>query len=801
MREWNLQIGDPLSLTLSSDIRLGTTDYFNDHNWVLSIGSGEPKAIAIESTFGLRAKSFRVLPLFRIKGIARSDPVEFQQAVTIHRVYPNYIMLDYAPFDGLYVRSEYWIPKPHVLAIRLKIRNIGNISQGIRVDWIGQLAPNQGQRMTAIEIESATVLCGETDGLFPILFNTGSPKEGSGSYPSIMSSIELEPDEERQFTCIVAVKTNREESFSLAREIATMRWEAEIARLEMINANIVDIYTGREDWDAALMLSQVHAVSFLQSPTNFLPNTSFVYSRRPDQGFSMTGDGLDYNYYWNGQAPLETYFLCDVLLPITPEFCEGFLHNFLSVQTENGEIDWKPGLGGQRSRRLATPIICSLAWKIFNQTEKISFLKEIYPKLIRFFFAWFSEKYDRDGDGIPEWDSPHQLGAEDHPLYSEFDPWSQGVKINTSESPALCSLLYGECQALIKIAKLIDYQTDIPKIEEISERLKAAIANSWDESTSCYYDRDRDTHHIAPIEWVGGLVGSGGIFINQQFEKSFRLLIQLNIHYSSQSNPVIFIHGTSSSGQHRVERITNDDFRWTAGEGTYTGELVYSGLERIEVNGIEEYDEILIYRAGYQYSNITLLTPLWAKVVEDERAKQILEVTVKDDERFWRLFGIPFCSNPPDHPDAMVCRSVDMIWNMLIAEGLVNYKYIETAADLFERNMNAIVMSLRNEQAFHRYYNADHGKGIGIHGILSGIVPIGLFLKILGVQLLSSRKVFIEGRNPFPKSVTIKYKGLTILRKKDSATIIFPDGQSCEITDTEKHVITLETISEFNDQL
>jgi hypothetical protein len=795
MRNWNLKVGDPLSLNLSSDSRITPTNYLNDHNWVLSIGSGEPKAISIETTFGLRAKSFRLFPLFRVNGITRSDPSEFPQTVTIHHVYPNYIELDYIPFDGLLVRSEYWIPKPHVMAIRLKILNIGIISQSVRTDWIGQLAPNHGQRMSIVQVEATTVLCGETDGLFPVLFVTGSPKEGSGSFPSIMSSLEMAPDEERIITCIVAVKTNREESFYLAREVATMRWEAEIARLEMINANIVDIYTGNEDWDAALMFSQIHAISLLQSSTEYLPNTSFVYSRRPDQGFSITGDGFDYNYYWNGQAPLETYFLCDVLLPIAPELCEGLLQNFLFVQEENGEIDWKPGLGGQRSRRLATPIISSLAWKIFEQTENLSFLKEAYPKLFRFFLAWFSEKYDRDNDGIPEWDSPHQLGAEDHPLYSELEPWSQGVQIFTSESPALISLLYAECQALINIAKLIDSHADIPKIEVISERLKVAIDESWDEATSCYYDRDRDTHQISPMEWVGGLVGSGGISINQEYEKPFRLLIHLNIHFSSQSNSVIFVHGTSSSGKHRVERITYDDFRWNAGKGTYTGKLIYSGLERIEVNGIEEYDEISIYRAGYQYSNITLLAPLWANVIDDEHARQLVDMIIKGDESFWYSFGIPFCPNPPDHPDAMVCRSVDMIWNMLIAEGLVKYKYRETAADLFERNINAIVMSLRDEKAFHRYYNADHGKGVGIHGILSGITPIGLFLKILGVQLLSSNKVIVEGHNPFPKSVSIKYKGLTILRKKDRTTIIFPDGRSCEITDTEKHTITLEAIS------
>ncbi len=53
MREWNLHAGDPLALTLVSDARLGPTDYFDDQIWELKIGSGDPPALSLDTTYGL----------------------------------------------------------------------------------------------------------------------------------------------------------------------------------------------------------------------------------------------------------------------------------------------------------------------------------------------------------------------------------------------------------------------------------------------------------------------------------------------------------------------------------------------------------------------------------------------------------------------------------------------------------------------------------------------------------------------------------------------------------------------------
>lgn len=67
MREWSLKSGDPLSLVLASDARLGSPDYCDDQIWELKLGDGDPPAIAVETTYGLHARMMRMFPGLRGK--------------------------------------------------------------------------------------------------------------------------------------------------------------------------------------------------------------------------------------------------------------------------------------------------------------------------------------------------------------------------------------------------------------------------------------------------------------------------------------------------------------------------------------------------------------------------------------------------------------------------------------------------------------------------------------------------------------------------------------------------------------
>jgi hypothetical protein len=143
MRVWNLQSGDPLSLTLAADARLSPTDYCDDQIWELQLGGGDPPAVALYTTFGLRARSLRIFPLFTEDDITLSDPTSFAVIPSIKQFFPNYLNLDFSPFQGIDVKIEYWVPLSKAFAGRISITNNGRFPRNIQLDLVAQLTPQQ----------------------------------------------------------------------------------------------------------------------------------------------------------------------------------------------------------------------------------------------------------------------------------------------------------------------------------------------------------------------------------------------------------------------------------------------------------------------------------------------------------------------------------------------------------------------------------------------------------------------------------------------------------------------------------
>ncbi len=637
-----------------------------------------------------------------------------------------------------------------------------------------------------------TVLSGRTGGIIPVIFLTGGPRPGSGAYPSLALRMELTAGDSRQVTWVHAALEDEEKSFALARGIATQNWEAEKARLQLVNSRQVEIFTGDPAWDAAIMLSQRQAINLLVGPTEHLPYPSLVLARQPDQGFSLRGDGSDYNHLWNGQSPLETLYLAGLLLPSAPELASGLARNFFQAQDDNGEIDWKPGLAGQRSKLLAAPMLATLVWRVYEITTDVSLLEAACDPLLRFVRAWFTSEHDRDRDGIPEWDHPMQAGSEDHPLYSRWHTWSQGVEIITAESPTLSAMMHRECRSLVNILRALNRPEAIPELEAATELLSQAVEAVWDDEAPGFFDRDRDTHYSTHGEQLLDTRGAGLRQLQRNFDHPVRLLINIHTDETVRRRPTLFIHGLSASGHPRIERITDEQFRWTPGLGRMTGRYVYAQIERVEIHGLESEDQLCIESVGYNIQEISNLLPLWAGIPTPEQAKRLVEETITQPGVYWRSFGLPTCPESMEDPTSEVCIGVNLIWNSLVGEGLLQYGFRSQAAELVTRLLSVVVQSLKLERSFHRYYHADTGKGIGERNALSGLFPVNLFLDTLGVRIVSPTRVALNGFNPFPRPVTVKYRGLTVLCQKEKTTVIFPDGQTLVVDDPTPRVISLE---------
>ncbi len=792
MRTWNLTSNDPGAFTIAADARFGPTDYTNDHIWELVLRGGEPPALGVQTTFGLRARQMKLFPRFTEGDSAISDPDQFDQVPTVHQYFPNYLAINCRPYTGIDVTLEYWVPDSHTIAGRVHFKNTRLSARLLYFEWVAMLsAAEGGEKMISKEIEAATILTGYTGDLSPMLFMTGGPEHSSGPFPALGLEIELPTGSERSFTWVMVSENRELESFNKAREMAVLSWDKALAQVEIINDGLIEIETGDESWNTAFALTQNFAFGSLIGPTENLPHLSFATSRQPNHGFSPLGDGSDYSHLWNGQTPLEAVYLSKLLLPSSPEIAKGLLLNFLSVQKYGGFIDWKPGLGNQQSGVMATPILAHMAWQIYKSTEDKGFLGEVYGPLLAFIQGWFDQGQDRDGDGIPEWSHSMQAGFEEHPTFSQGQPWTQGADISFSESPALCALLYNEINILIRMAGILERSEPLPSLQSLADHLKQAINASWDNNSSMYKIWDRETHRSPKKQLLAKSFGPGEILLDRNFDEPARLLVSIKGQSATPRQAIVFIHGTNASGKNTVERFSEDTLQWRLRQAYITSQRVYSSLEYLDIRNLEADDLVTVEVVDFANQDYSLFLPLFAKIPTPERAKTLIQATLLDPATFWQPFGIPMCAESEPEVEQNPGDDTSVIWCSLIGGGLLKYGCRKEAAELVSRLMNAITLHLEKHKSFAQSYNSGSGQGVGEHNSLQGLAPLSLFLDVLGLQVISPIKVRLEGQNPFPWPVTVKYRGLTVLRELDKTRVTFPGGQTAVIKSPNPQVVEL----------
>jgi len=112
----------------------------------------------------------------------------------------------------------------------------------------------------------------------------------------------------------------------------------------------------------------------------------------------------------------------------------------------------------------------------------------------------------------------------------------------------------------------------------------------------------------------------------------------------------------------------------------------------------------------------------------------------------------------------------------LIGEGLVDYGYLEQAAELVGKLMRACIASLLEQRSTREAYYADRPGGLGERGHSAGIAPLSLLLYVLGVRLISPTKITLRGHNPFPWPIHLRWRGVSIRWQAEEAKVNFPDG-------------------------
>jgi hypothetical protein len=885
--------GDPLSLTIAADARLTSPDYCDDQVWELYLNGGEPPSLSLETTYGLRAQRVRVFPRFLLNDKQRSDPASFYSPPKVVCLYPNYLAVTFYPFEELEVLAEYWIPESQVAAGRLRLTNRSILPLNFRLELAALLAPRDKQgSLTAVNLGSAQALAGETANLQLVLFMNGGPQAAASPYPALTLDFNMYPGNVRICTWAAAGMREQQASLEAAQRVTARSWDAETARIELLqHSQAVQIETGNPEWDAVLAMAQKNAFELLLSSPANLPHTSFVLTRRPDQGFSLRGDGADHPLPWAGQTALDAYYLAS-LLPGAPHLGAGLLRNFLAVQDEEGRIDWRPGLGGQRTRRLAQPVLASLALRLAQALETAGeppvllnsasgepaadagtaeesptyaahnaqpdessqerveidnpadetgsnalitgmhpvtpgevvqaaqpdstalvdpadaplaaggtalasgnaalaagnaltvdtalaasstgsdLLREVYPGLLRFFQAWFRPEHDADGDGIPEWENALQTGLDDSPIFDRFAPEPRGTDASRVESPGLMAMLYSECASLIEMAQALGPAAagDLNELHAVQARLRQALDACWDSAAGLYHYRDYASHLSLPGLSMVSFQGSGVFGAKRHFKRPRRLVIRLDVHEERTYAATFTLTGVTPEGE-VTESLDTRSFAWLSGQAYAVTQQTYLAITQVEVLGLGPRDRGRVFAPDLTQEDCSLLLPLWAGACSPERARQMVESALL--ARFRRPFGI---SLAPGVSERVPQASVSMLWNHLLGEGLLRYGYRAEAGALVESLLTAAAGALKQKNAFHQSYHAESGQPAGERGHLHGILPLGLFLQVLGIKQLGTSQVLLDGFSPFPNPITVQYRRVKLICHRDRTEVSFAGG-------------------------
>ncbi len=773
MPEWSLTSNDPLALTFSADGRLSKIDPRNDHTWEMEWGTGEPAALSFFTTYGLRARSMRIFHRFREGTRVVTAPHEMARPPIICAFYPNFLHLTFSPFEGIEVQAEYWVPESYALAGRLTLLNRSQGVRPLRVETCGLLIPLQGTPLLVRRTNLVNVLVGRTNDLSPVIFMTGEVEPGEGPFPSLRVDFSLLPGSSRQIVWVQAALEDAQQSFEQARRLAARPWEAEKARIEMLNASqTIEIHTGEQTWDAVLAMTQKEAARLILGEAT----PPFVARRSSDNGYASQNNGSDLPLSWQGLSPLEALYLASIL----PGTARSLLQSFLQTQDENGHIPLRP-LAPTLRRVTATPLLTSLAQQIYTSLSS----QEI-EGLLSFFWHWFSPSQDIDRDGIPQWTHEMQPGLEDHLLFDLWNPWSQGIDFSAVHTPALSAMLLKEIELLEMLLGEENRKEQYILLEAQAAKLHALLARAWNPRRAGYRYLDRES----PTHFNGKVLlrhrGNGRVRVGKRFKSPVRLVIEV-LCEPARCHPRLTLW---EDGQ-VVERFDVSSMRWRSGGLTVTSTRLYRSLDEIHIEGIGAGDRVIVRIPDLDVEDISTLLPLWAGQPTPQQAESLIKQALQNPQRFQRPFGIATFAQPPAKEAEHLAQRIEMCWNWLIGEGLLRYGMRREAAQLVERLMGAAIQTLRKQRAFYQYYHGQSGEGMGERSHLLGLFPLALFLKTLGVEIYSPTLVRLEGYNPFPWPVRLKYRGLEIWREEHQTEVVFPQGQRVVITTTAPCLVTL----------
>jgi len=778
----------PKAFFLAPDGQFSAFDPEHDQLWTLNLDPPDSCPFHLQTTFHLRARSMRVFPNLIVGHHRLKKNTDFSLPPTVRDYSPSSIKIEYNFNHQVLLQFCSFIPEPNVLVGALFLKNISSQPLSLTAEMAAILIPMaQGCPIHPDIIGHNHVLVGQAEELFPLLFMCGGSTGTSNPYPALHVPLALTPGQSEDIQWVLASKTSQDSSYEVARQWVAQDWHRDYQiHTKAHQKKMITITTGQPDWDTAFYLAQVNARSHLVTPDPSDPATITIRPR-------LTDDSKNAHNMKNKHPELtllDALHLSQALLPTHPELFARLLEGFIT------HIDDQGCLCTQGSQEIIStaanecPLLANLCLMLYEINPELVSLQRVFPHLQRFFdVGWFKNARPEHAE-LPTWEAPEQLQL-DTGLFN-FDIWREtgiGLDIHSAHSPALAAILLREAAALKKIAQILGDRSARNGYDRWIKKLQEKMISLWDDSCKAFGYQDAHTHKSPSRElYYPGRI-QDRVNISKHFSQPQRLQINLFTAGKIPKAPLISLEGKNSKGEMITEVIEAAEVFWVINRAHITTRHIFSTLDHICFKGFNPDDRFLIKTADYSQTDISCLLPIWSGSIRADHLALMLE-NIIDSRSLCGEFGIPEtwrCRHPL--PDGL-STPVNIQWNTLIIDGLAREGFSKQAMTLFSMLMIPILRGLKEFSGFYPRFDDKTSLPIGAANTVAGLAPVGLFLKIAGVKLLSPDQVAIWGESPFPWPVEVSWQGLGVCKEGSETQIIFPDGTQYHSRSTKPRIIT-----------
>lgn len=752
---------------LAADLRCGEVTPDNDQIWELTTTRGEPPAVALQTTYGMRALGMRVFPRFLQNKIPISDPRAFFSRPLVEFSAPSLVSLNYKPISAIDINQKVSVPNSQTLVGQITLTNATEKTVTLGMEWVVQLnSLVSGSPMSPVQISVNTVLQGQSQHLFPVFFLTGGPQANISAYPSLGIDLVFAPHTTRQFTWALATLESIEASFFNARKYCSYSLVNEHVKLQMLQKHqtIAFEFEGT-NWGDLLHQSQIKTFQVLLPPFYDFNHSSYTINRLPDQGFIQNVNGIDSGSVWGIQNTQELWELNHLLLPARPDLVKEMLQNFLDQQAGDGAIDAKISWKKSPVGLLAVPLVSSLVLALNPYLNDKEWLSQVYPALVRSIQVWFKPEHDIDEDGFPEWQYLSQTGIMEAVGFAPEIRNKLEILVRAAEWPSLAALLWHECQCLIKIAKWLDDDTDMEWLQTRAKRLHDLVEECWNEKKGSYSFRDKTTHSSDKGKVLHTFRQNGSVILDLPQSIPRRIYVQVTTKdecirpIECQLKAVCEKHGIDIF-------LTGKAFRWNDGCGTAVSEEVLSDIKQITITGLKKGDQAIVGFPDFSFKDPSFMIPLWTGILTTEQA----EKTVSQGSEYLKKTGL----------------GLPLFLKIMWIEGLGKYGFRELAVKFYQEWFLDVLKGERNNEYDVMTLQKDLS-----NAPLDELLPLTPLLRLLGIQKFTEYELIHNDFNEFFPKVNVQYKQVMVTLDTAKIKVFNLNGETITLHDPGPHRIVL----------